>query len=62
VGGAIPVPMAWPVIGVQAKTGSGVAGIGLAGGGRRASGTALTLQAAERASGPAGEELGCRRT
>jgi hypothetical protein len=50
--GAIPVATAWPVIGVQEKTGSGMAGTGLAGGGRRASGAALTLQAAERASGP----------
>jgi hypothetical protein len=62
VGGAISVATTWPVTRVQAKTGSGVAGTGLAGGGRRASGAALTLQAAERASGPAREELGRRRT
>jgi hypothetical protein len=55
------VATAWPVTGIQDKTGSGVAGAGLADGGRWALGTALTLQAAERASGPAWEELGWRR-
>jgi hypothetical protein len=39
--------------GVQTKIGSGVAGTSLASGGRRA---------AEKMSGPAGEELGWRRT
>jgi hypothetical protein len=61
-GGAIPVAMTWPVTGVQDKIGSGVAGTGLAGGGCRVSGVALTPQVAERASGPAGEELDRRWT
>jgi hypothetical protein len=43
--------MTWPVIGVQAKIGSGVAGTGLVGGGHQASGTALTLHTAKRVSG-----------
>jgi hypothetical protein len=43
VEGAIPLATICPVTTVQAKTGSEVVGTGLANGGRRASGAAMTL-------------------